>query len=147
MNATSAVRCTTSFPRNTAADDVGERRQAIRAITVSTVGLALTVIIELTIVLVSRSAALFGDAVHKLSNVSTSALVFLCFQTSRKTPSNHNPYGYERAEDLAGIGVALVIWASALVAGIESITKLICHVDNRPPSILTMDSGPTQDQK
>jgi divalent metal cation (Fe/Co/Zn/Cd) transporter len=31
------------------------------------------------------------------------------------------PYGLERAEDLAGIGIAVVIWASAVFAGFESI--------------------------
>ena len=127
MNATSAVRCTTSVPLSTAADDVSERRQANRAIAVSALGLALTGIIDLTIALVSGSVALFGDAVHNLSDVSISALVFFGFRASRKIPSNRHPYGYERAEDLAGIGVALVIWASAVVAGVESVTKLLDH--------------------
>jgi cation diffusion facilitator family transporter len=71
--------------------------------------------------------ALLGDALHNLSDVSTSALVFVGFRASRKVPSERYPYGYERAEDLAGIGVALVIWASALVAGVESVTKLLRH--------------------
>jgi cation diffusion facilitator family transporter len=33
----------------------------------------------------------------------------------------------ERAEDLAGVGIAVVIWASAAFAGFESIHKLITH--------------------
>ena len=33
----------------------------------------------------------------------------------------------ERAEDLAGIGIAVVIWASAAFAGFESVRKLIEH--------------------
>jgi cation diffusion facilitator family transporter len=125
MNATSAVRCTTSFPLSTSADDVSERRQANRAIAVSAIGLALTGLIELAIALVSGSVALFGDAVHNLSDSSTSALMFLGFRASRKIPSKRHPYGYERAEDLAGIGVALMIWANAIVAGFESVTKLL----------------------
>lgn len=127
MNATSAVSGTTSFPLNISTDDVDERRQANRAIAVSALGLALTGLIELAIALVSGSVALFGDAIHNLSDVSTSALVFFGFRTSRKIPSKCHPYGYERAEDLAGIGVALVIWASAIVAGVESVTKLLNH--------------------
>jgi cation diffusion facilitator family transporter len=87
--------------------------------------LALTGVIELAIALVSGSVALLGDAMHNLSDVSTSALVFFGFRASRKIPSKHHPYGYERAEDLAGIGVALVIWASAIVAGAESVIKLL----------------------
>jgi cation diffusion facilitator family transporter len=116
-----------SFPLDTSADDAGERRQANRAVAVSAVGLALTGLVELAIALVSGSVALLGDALHNLSDVSTSALVFVGFRASRKVPSERYPYGYERAEDLAGIGVALVIWASALVAGVESVTKLLRH--------------------
>jgi cation diffusion facilitator family transporter len=116
-----------SFPLDTAIDDAGERRQANRAVAVSAVGLALTGLIELAIALVSGSVALLGDALHNLSDVSTSALVFVGFRASRRLPTERYPYGYERAEDLAGIGVALVIWGSALVAGFESVDKLLRH--------------------
>ena len=115
------------FPLTTAVDDVSERRQANRAVAVSAIGLTLTGLIELAIALVSGSVALLGDALHNLSDVSTSALVFIGFRASRKIPTERYPYGYERAEDLAGIGVALVIWGSALVAGFESVTKLLRH--------------------
>ncbi len=116
-----------SFPLDTVADDAHERRQANRAVAVSAVGLALTGFIELAIALLSGSVALLGDALHNLSDVSTSALVFVGFRASRKVPTERYPYGYERAEDLAGIGVAVVIWGSALVAGYESVTKLLRH--------------------
>src|ERR1700744_5625528 len=117
----------TSFPLDTAIDDAGERRQANRAVAVSAVGLALTGLVELAIAWVSGSVALLGDALHNLSDVSTSLLVFVGFRASRKASTERYPYGYERAEDLAGIGIALVIWASAAFAGAESINKLIHH--------------------
>jgi divalent metal cation (Fe/Co/Zn/Cd) transporter len=37
-------------------------------------------------------------------------LVFLGFRLSRRPPTGRNPYGLERAEDLAGVGIAVVIW-------------------------------------
>ncbi|WP_139808905.1 cation diffusion facilitator family transporter, partial [Mycobacterium avium] len=116
-----------SFPLDTATDDAGERRQANRAVAVSAAGLALTGLVELVIAVVSGSVALLGDALHNLSDVSTSAVVFVGFRASRKLPTERYPYGYERAEDLDGIGVALVIWGSAVVAGFESVTKLLRH--------------------
>jgi len=70
---------------------------------------------------------LLGDAIHNLSDVSTSAVVFLGFRLSRRARLEKYPYGMERAEDLAGIGIAVVIWASAAFAGYESIRKLIEH--------------------
>ena len=37
------------------------------------------------------------------------------------------PYGLERTKDLAGVGIALVTWASAAFAGFESVRKLLEH--------------------
>lgn len=90
-------------------------------------GLAVTGLAELVIALVSGSVALLGDALHNLSDVSTSLLVFIGFRASGKAATPRYPYGYERAEDLAGIGVAAVIWASAAFAGVQSVNKLIHH--------------------
>jgi Cation efflux family len=51
---------------------------------------------------VTGSAGLLGDAIYNLSDVSTSAVVFLGFRLSRWPPTERHPYGLERAEDLAG---------------------------------------------
>ena len=67
--------------------------------------------------MLTGSVGLLGDAIHNLSDVSTSAVVFLGFRLSRRPPTERYPYGLERAEDLAGIGIAVVIWASAAFAG------------------------------
>ncbi|WP_158019182.1 cation diffusion facilitator family transporter [Mycobacterium basiliense] len=120
-----------SFPLRSSFDDVAERRRANRAVALSAVGLGLTGLIELAIAAISGSVALLGDALHNLSDVLTSVLVFVGFRASRKLPTDRNPYGFERAEDLAGVGVALVIWASAVVAGVESVEKLLRHGETR----------------
>jgi cation diffusion facilitator family transporter len=123
------------MPHHTGSTDAGQRparhneaddrAAAHRAIVVSAVGLAATGAVELVIALITGSVALLGDALHNLSDVSTSAVVFLGFWISRRPASRSHPYGYERAEDLAGLGVALVIWASAVFAGVESSRKLL----------------------
>jgi cation diffusion facilitator family transporter len=111
----------------TTADDAAHRRDANRAVGFSAAGLALTGLVELLLAVITGSVALLGDAIHNLSDVSTSAVVFLGFRVSKKPASRRHPYGYERAEDLAGLGVALVIWLSALFAGYESYRKLVGH--------------------
>ena len=116
-----------AFPLASAQDDADERRQANRAIAVSAIGLAATGLVELLLAVFTGSVGLLGDAIHNLSDVSTSAVVFLGFRLSRRPPSQRYPYGLERAEDLAGVGIAVVIWASAAFAGYESIRKLVEH--------------------
>jgi cation diffusion facilitator family transporter len=116
-----------AFPIPVRRDDAQERRQANRAVAISAAGLAATGIIELLIAVLTGSVGLLGDAIHNLSDVSTSAVVFLGFRLSRHGPTERYPYGLDRAEDLAGVGIAAVIWASAAFAGIESIRKLLAH--------------------
>jgi cation diffusion facilitator family transporter len=116
-----------AFPLAHGRDDADERRQANRAVAVSAAGLGLTGLVELLLAMVTGSVGLLGDAIHNLSDVSTSAVVFLGFRLSRRPPTERYPYGLERAEDLAGIGIAVVIWASAAFAGFESVRKLIEH--------------------
>ncbi len=113
--------------RRAAHDEAAHRRAANRAVGVSAVGLALTGVFELFLAVLTGSVALLGDALHNLSDVSTSALVFVGFAVSRREPTPGYPYGYERAEDIAGLGVALVIWGSALLAGVESYRKFVGH--------------------
>jgi cation diffusion facilitator family transporter len=116
-----------AFPPSRHFDDTGDRRDAHRAIGISAIGLAATGLIELVVAVLTGSVGLLGDALHNLSDVSTSAVLFAGFRISKRPASASHPYGYERAEDIAGLGVALVIWASAAFAGVVSIHKLTEH--------------------
>ena len=108
-------------------DEVAHRSAANRALVFSAVVLAAAGGVELLVALFTGSVGLLGDALHNLSDVSTSVLVFVGFVVSRRPPTDRYPYGYERAEDLAGIGVAAMIWASAVLAGWASYRKLVGH--------------------
>lgn len=119
----------------TVRDDAADRRAANRAMAVSAAGLAITAVVELALAMVTGSVALLGDALHNLSDVSTSAVVFAGFWISRRPPTARYPYGYERAEDLSGLGVALVIWLSALFAGYESVRKLLDAAPTSHPAV------------
>jgi divalent metal cation (Fe/Co/Zn/Cd) transporter len=76
--------------------------QANRAVAVSAMGLALTGLIELVIAILSGSVALLGDALHNLSDVSTSALVFIGFRSSRKVPTERYSYDSSARKTLQG---------------------------------------------
>jgi cation diffusion facilitator family transporter len=115
------------FPVHPNPVDQIHRREANRAVSISALGLGLTGVIELGFALLSGSVGLLGDALHNLSDVSTSLVVFIGFKVSKRSATAANPYGFERAEDLAGLGVALAIWASAVFAGFVSVHKLTEH--------------------
>jgi cation diffusion facilitator family transporter len=115
------------FPPQAREEDEADRAAADRAIAFSAIGLAITGVAELVISVLGGSVGLLGDALHNLSDVSTSAMVFVGFRVSRRQATPTHPYGYERAEDIAGLGVALVIWGSAAFAGYISWRKLAGH--------------------
>lgn len=108
-------------------DDASHREAANRAIGISAIGLGLAGLLELAVAILSGSVALLGDALHNLSDVSTSGAMYAGFRLSKRPATASHPYGYERAEDLAGLGVAVVIWASAVFALLVSIHKLTEH--------------------
>ncbi len=113
-------------PTNAGRDGV-DRSDANRALGFSALGLAATGLIELLIAILSGSVGLLGDAIHNLSDVSTSLVVFIGLRVSKRPATQTHPYGWNRAEDIAGLGVALVIWSSAAFSGALSIHKLLVH--------------------
>ncbi len=114
-----------AFPPDTHSDDLEHRAAANRAVAVSAIGLTITGGLELLVAVLSGSVGLLGDALHNLSDVSTSLVVFVGFRYSKRHADPAHPYGWGRAEDLAGLAVAAVVWASAIAAGVLSVHKLL----------------------
>jgi cation diffusion facilitator family transporter len=105
--------------------DEAHRQKAMRAIVVSSLGLLVTSGLELLAVFFSGSVALLSDALHNLGDVFTTVGVYVGFRFSRRRPTAKFPYGYGRAEDVAGLVVVAAIWASAGLAAVESYDKLV----------------------
>lgn len=105
--------------------DEEHRRLAMRAIVVSSGVLLLTSVFELVVTVLSGSVALLSDAIHNLGDVFTTVAVYFGFRLSRRPGTARYPYGYGRAEDLAGIVILLAIWSSAVLAGWQSYEKLV----------------------
>jgi len=99
--------------------------RGIWAIKWSFVVLALTAALQLVVVFVSGSVALFADTIHNIGDAATAIPLWVAFLLARRKPTARFTYGYGRAEDLAGIVIVLIILFSALVAGYEAIRRLI----------------------
>jgi cation diffusion facilitator family transporter len=89
------------------------------------VSLGLTTIIQIVIFWASGSTALFADTVHNLGDGANSIPLLIAFWLQRRARSRTYTYGYGRSEDLAGLVILVSIAASAIVAGFESLRKLI----------------------
>ncbi len=112
-----------------AADSVDDALEAsgrgIRAVKVSLVVLLATTVLQLAVVAISGSVALLADTVHNFADALTAVPLWIAFVLGRRAATRRQPYGYGRAEDLAGLFIVLVVALSAVVAAWQSIDRLI----------------------
>jgi cation diffusion facilitator family transporter len=97
----------------------------IRAVKISLLVLGATSIAQLVVVWASGSVALLADTVHNFSDALTAIPLWIAFALGTKSATRRYTYGFGRAEDLAGLFVVAMIALSAIIAGIESIRRLL----------------------
>lgn len=112
-----------------AADSVDSVLEAsaagIRAVKISLVALGVTAVLQLAVVLYTGSVALLADTIHNFSDALTAVPLWIAFVLGRKAASRRYTYGYGRAEDLAGVFIILMIALSSVLAGYESVRRLL----------------------
>jgi cation diffusion facilitator family transporter len=112
-----------------AADSVDSALEAsaegIRAVKISLVVLLLTAMAQAIVVVVTGSVALLADTIHNFSDALTAVPLWIAFVLGRRAASRRYTYGYGRAEDLAGVFIVAMITLSAVLAGYESIRRLL----------------------
>lgn len=69
--------------------------------------------------------ALIADGIESLLDVFSSLLVWAGFRVAAKPPDADHPYGHGKAESLAAIGVALVIFVAAGWIGIHAVREIL----------------------
>jgi cation diffusion facilitator family transporter len=99
--------------------------RGMRAVWWSLVGLLATALVQLAVVAVSGSVALLADTFHNFADAGTAIPLWVAFALSRRPSNPRFSHGYGRAEDLAGAVVVLTIVATAIVAGYESVRRLL----------------------
>ncbi|MBN9492857.1 cation transporter, partial [bacterium] len=110
-------------------DALAGSAEGIKAVKLSLLGLGVTAALQVVIVAVTGSVALLADTIHNFGDAITAVPLWIAFALTGRVASRRYTYGYGRAEDLAGVFVVLMIAASAVLAGYESVSRL---VDPRP---------------
>jgi cation diffusion facilitator family transporter len=99
--------------------------EGIRAVKISLVALLVTALAQAAVVVLTGSVALLADTIHNFSDALTALPLWVAFVLGRRRPTSTYTYGYGRAEDLAGIFIVVMIAASAVLAGYESVRRLL----------------------
>ena len=104
---------------------IATTERGIWAIKWSFVILAVTAALQIVVVLATGSVALLADTIHNVADATTAIPLWIAFKLAQRKPTATFTYGYGRVEDLAGITIVLIILFSALVAGYESINRIL----------------------
>jgi cation diffusion facilitator family transporter len=87
--------------------------------------LAVTSALQLGVVLASGSVALLADTIHNAGDAVTAVPLWIAFRLARRRPTERFTYGLGRVEDLAGLTIVGIIFASAVGAGWEAVSRLL----------------------
>lgn len=100
-------------------------REGMRTLWLSLAVLGATTLIQAVIVALSGSVALLGDTIHNATDALTALPLGIAFVLGRRAANRRYPYGYGRAEDLAGILIVAAIAASAALAAYAAVDRLL----------------------
>lgn len=106
-------------------DALESSREGVRALKISLLVLMLTAVAQLVVVYFTGSVALLADTIHNFSDALTAVPLWIAFVLARRPATRRYTYGFGRAEDLAGLFVVAMIALSAVLAGYESVRRLI----------------------
>ena len=97
------------------------------------------VIIKGTAGIVGNSYALIADAIESLSDIFTSTIVLAGLKYASRPKDADHPYGHGKAEPLAGMFVALMLVAAAIVIIVQALHEIITpHHAPAPYTLLVL---------
>ena len=97
----------------------------------------ILVIFKTIVGLISNSIAIVLDAVNNLTDVLSSVVTIIGNKLSNKAPDKEHPYGHGRIEYFSAIIVSSIVLYAGIIAGKESITKII-HPEESVYSVVSL---------
>ncbi len=114
-------------------DTVEREKRGRKAIIVSISGNAALVILNFIVGTLSGSTALVAESAHTFSDIFTSAIAFIGFKIGLKPADVEHPYGYGRAESLAGLLTVIFLLIISYELLWEVYKKLLLGSGLAPP--------------
>jgi len=81
--------------------------------------------VKLGIGILTASIALIADAFHTLADMSTSLIIIFSFRISKKPSDRQHPFGHQRAEAIATIIIATLLFVTGLELGKSSVQRIL----------------------
>nr|WP_279325963.1 cation diffusion facilitator family transporter [Bacillus sp. FJAT-47783] len=111
-------------------------KQAELAAVIGIIGNIVLAIVKGIVGVVAESKALVADAVHSASDVVGSLAVFVGLRVAKEPPDEDHPYGHGKAESIAAIIVAVLLFLVGLEIGKSSIEAFFVKI--HPPKMIAI---------
>ncbi|MBQ4427792.1 MAG: cation transporter [Oscillospiraceae bacterium] len=116
-----------------------ERAKVARSVGRTTI-IANTVLtlVKLLAGIFSRSGAMISDAVHSASDVLSTVIVLIGVRLASKEADREHPFGHERYESVAAIVLAVILFSTGLLIGVEGLRKIVSREELSVPGPLAL---------
>lgn len=104
-------------------------KQAEFAAMLGVVGNIVLAIIKYVVGIMSGSKALVADAVHSASDVAGSFAVYIGVRAAKQPPDDDHPYGHGKAESIAAIIVAVLLFLVGIEIGKSSVESFFSPIE------------------
>jgi cation diffusion facilitator family transporter len=89
------------------------------------VAVSLLIVIKTAASIVTGSIAIRADAVHSVIDLFGVIIGYTAIKIAGKPPDEGHPYGHGKAENIAGVIIAAMIFISAIIIAYQAVTRLI----------------------
>lgn len=105
--------------------NTAESRYKLRSLKLSTIAIALVVIVEIALGSAVGSLAIVSDGLHASLDAVTTLILLLATRASLKPPDEEHMYGHEKFESIGGLVGGIALIGIALLIMYEAVTKII----------------------
>jgi len=89
------------------------------------VAVSLLIVIKTTASIVTGSIAIRADAIHSVIDLFGVIIGYTAIRIASKPPDERHPYGHGKAENIAGVVIAAMIFIGAIAIAYQAVVRLI----------------------
>lgn len=126
--------------KKTPASDYDFQKVANKVSIVTIVGNMALSVFKFTAGVVANSGAMISDAVHSASDVFSTIVVMIGVKLASKASDKEHPYGHERLECVAAIILAMILFFTGVVIGVDATKNILSghYAELQVPGVLAL---------
>ena len=89
------------------------------------IAVSLLIAIKVAASTVTGSIAIRADAIHSVIDLFGVIIGYIAIRIAGRPPDKSHPYGHGKAENIAGVVIAAMIFVAAVIIAYQAVTRLI----------------------